>query len=908
MSTTTPEVLPLFKLLLESSWQASLLVFVVVGVQGILRRRLTPGWRHALWWIVLGRLLIPMTPASSWSLFNLLPTSASQRIIPIASTSEPSDWRPILGTVPLSKSVADSEAAVPPSEADPAVSTPVVHRASPAIPLGGGLVLVWALGSIFLLSRLFLRHFWFARRTRSSMRPADPNLLVILEECRVRMGVRRRIELLQGDAVASPAVFGLLRPRLLLPHHIAETCPPDRLRHIFLHELAHVRRGDLLVHGLTRVLQALHWFNPVLAWAFRRLRADRELATDALALQVAGPTERRAYGLTIVELLENWSQPTAQSGTVGILEDNASLERRIRAIAQFRPASRWAPLSAILMVALAAASWTGAQAPITEDHDPGTPKNLAPLVALEGTRVRAAGDKPGIGRLAQFPTGEADREEWRAIARKLLSEARAAQLNEQPTAAAKAFEASVHALSELGTNAAPESLTAIEGVRSTRLELARRAFDEGRVNEANAHLDRLLQVAPADPQALALSKIVRDQLATQLTQDAGVLFNAGDWRKADETVGRAVDLAPTDERALRLRERIREARKSLEAGHTQTHSLRGREKIQALLESIRLREIGFDPVPLAVAVHRLRELSMAGDPTGVGVNFFMNPYLDHLQPPEAAIEPNTGEAITPQVPPRVPLRDVILRIDPPLRGVRLLDVLKALTESAETPIQFVVEEYAVVLMHKPPRPPRLVTRVYRVNPERLESGLESTMRITATNAPPSQEIPGSSPVVQEKVRQLFQDLGVSLLPPNAVFFNDRLGLLMVRATPEEIETIDAGVEALNAGTIPVWEPSTNSASAVAAFSVPSPPHGEPHILILSPDGPWTLNRQPFNPAELETQLRLAIARQPAAPAVLRVQAESRVRAIDVVQAVALAKAAGFTNVSITKQPVPQDQP
>ena len=57
-------------LLWRASWQASVLVLTVVLLQILLAKRLTPQWRHALWLLVVVRLLLPVTPSSPWSLFN----------------------------------------------------------------------------------------------------------------------------------------------------------------------------------------------------------------------------------------------------------------------------------------------------------------------------------------------------------------------------------------------------------------------------------------------------------------------------------------------------------------------------------------------------------------------------------------------------------------------------------------------------------------------------------------------------------------------------------------------------------------------------------------------------------------------------------------------------------------------
>jgi beta-lactamase regulating signal transducer with metallopeptidase domain len=60
----------------------------------------------------------------------------------------------------------------------------------------------------------------------------------------------------------------------------------EELRFVFLHELAHVRRRDILMSWLMALLQVVHWFNPLVWFAFSRWRADRELACDALKRSV----------------------------------------------------------------------------------------------------------------------------------------------------------------------------------------------------------------------------------------------------------------------------------------------------------------------------------------------------------------------------------------------------------------------------------------------------------------------------------------------------------------------------------------------------------------------------------------------------------------------------------------------
>ena len=106
----------------------------------------------------------------------------------------------------------------------------------------------------------------------------------LLEASRRVIGTRRAPVLVETDAVDSPALFGLLRPKLLLPTGLIRRLDESELRHVFLHELAHLRRHDVLLNWLAALLQIIHWFNPMIWFGFARMRADREFACDALAL------------------------------------------------------------------------------------------------------------------------------------------------------------------------------------------------------------------------------------------------------------------------------------------------------------------------------------------------------------------------------------------------------------------------------------------------------------------------------------------------------------------------------------------------------------------------------------------------------------------------------------------------
>jgi beta-lactamase regulating signal transducer with metallopeptidase domain len=383
--------------LLNHSWQAGILVPLVLLAQWIFRRRLTNRWRFALWWIVLLRLLLPFGPESALSLFNVvrpavrLPSSNPPAPVTIA----PSAQSDLTKNAPLAETIleGDGHALPDPNPATPPVAAPVfppVANSPPPIPwshwLVPGLAALWLAGVVVLAGLVGLQIFRFYRKLARAANPADIPLGQLLEECRGEFQVRRPIELLETDAVQSPALFGFFRLRLLLPRGIERQFGRAELRYIFLHELAHVKRGDVWLNWLITGLQILHWFNPLLWLGFARLRADRELACDELALLRAGDQAGTAYGETVVKLLEHLSRPTAIPGLVGILEDARQMRRRIAMIANFQRPGRWSVLAVLLLAALAAAALTDAQ----------SDKPAAPRTSVEDQTINYAANSGSL--------------------------------------------------------------------------------------------------------------------------------------------------------------------------------------------------------------------------------------------------------------------------------------------------------------------------------------------------------------------------------------------------------------------------------------------------------------------------------------------------------------------------------
>ena len=271
---------------------------------------------------------------------------------------------------------------------------------------------LWGLGVLLILGRTGWFAFRMHRTVAAAPHESSPALIAALDQARHLTGVRTPIGIRSIPGLDSPALYGAVRPLLLVPPDLEQRLRPDQLRHVLLHECAHVRRHDTALNWVMSVLQAIHWFNPAVWFAFSRLHVERELACDEIALEVAGQDDCEAYGQTLLQLIASRSRSAASftPGAIGLFERHGDLRRRLRHIAEFRPGRRLGlPLAAVIAVS-GALTLTDAQSPAATNGAavPATATQLPPVVPLRYTNSLVAPENRDLfagGNWAKAPRG-----------------------------------------------------------------------------------------------------------------------------------------------------------------------------------------------------------------------------------------------------------------------------------------------------------------------------------------------------------------------------------------------------------------------------------------------------------------------------------------------------------------------
>ncbi len=191
------------------------------------------------------------------------------------------------------------------------------------------IVAAWAVGGMLFAALLVLRQRRFESLVAASSHDAEFRL----------------------PAGAGPAVLGVWRRRIVLPQDFDSAFDVEERRLMLLHEGVHLRRADNAWNLLAAVLLVLHWFNPIAWWAWRRLRADQELACDAAVLRHEPPATLATYAGALLKVQGVALRPplaTAWQSTHPLVERVRMLQVHRISSARHRAGLRVAALSIVL--------------------------------------------------------------------------------------------------------------------------------------------------------------------------------------------------------------------------------------------------------------------------------------------------------------------------------------------------------------------------------------------------------------------------------------------------------------------------------------------------------------------------------------------------------------------------------
>ena len=284
--------------LLKTSLLGSLAVLTMLALKPLWRERYRAKTRCWLWLCLAVFLLLPV----DFSLENAPVQAAPPKDYTLFVGT---DKTTVMATDNLFGDMAESSGQTPTEVRDAIIERPVTNpeqkttRYIPVTALLFGGYLAGAAAFLLYQGGCYVHFRRTVRRWKSDVSRAD--YAAMLSDTARDLGVSAP-EMIVCEAISTPAVTGLLRPRLLLPH---ERYDVQELRYILRHELCHLKRRDMLFKLVLLAANAMHWFNPIVYLMLRQADEDIELACDSAATDDLDRAERAAYSRTLLAAVQS---------------------------------------------------------------------------------------------------------------------------------------------------------------------------------------------------------------------------------------------------------------------------------------------------------------------------------------------------------------------------------------------------------------------------------------------------------------------------------------------------------------------------------------------------------------------------------------------------------------------------
>lgn len=284
--------------LLKTSLLGSLAILAMLVLKPLWRERYRAKTRCWLWLALAAFLLLPI----DFSVKNAPVQAAPPKDYTLFVGT---DKTAIQSTDNLFGDMAEKSGQSPAQVRDTIIQRPVTNpeqKTTRYIPVTTILFYGYLAGAAAFLLYQGLSYAHFRRTVRRWKKDVSrADYAAMLSDTAHDLGVSAP-EMIVCEAISTPAVTGLLRPRLLLPH---ERYDVQELRYILRHELCHLKRHDMLLKLVLLAANAMHWFNPVVYLMLRQADEDIELACDSAATDGLELPERAAYSRTLLAAVQS---------------------------------------------------------------------------------------------------------------------------------------------------------------------------------------------------------------------------------------------------------------------------------------------------------------------------------------------------------------------------------------------------------------------------------------------------------------------------------------------------------------------------------------------------------------------------------------------------------------------------
>lgn len=317
-------VAPVFCKLFFMSITALVVGMIIILIRRFADKRFSPFWKHTMWVLVLIALILPWRMQSDFALMN-----TTEKLQDVSFSAEYTQAHTDYETI-KQNNLGYSSAKPLSSEIEAKSKMDSLHVKM--LIFDYILPAIWLFGVIIIGMFMLYNGLRLGRKIKKSTIQIDTQRYEkIMQNCRQKLVINRSVDIFLQSYVKTPALFGLIIPKIILPTYV-EHLSDEHLEYVILHELSHLKRLDGILNTLLLTLQTVYWFNPLTWLLFKFIREDMELANDASVLKNMSIAEQKEYCLSLIEVLAQYGKPSLAPRLLCMVDNKQNMERRIHMI------------------------------------------------------------------------------------------------------------------------------------------------------------------------------------------------------------------------------------------------------------------------------------------------------------------------------------------------------------------------------------------------------------------------------------------------------------------------------------------------------------------------------------------------------------------------------------------------
>ena len=295
------------------------IIGILLLVKRIFKNSLSSRMQYNLWFLLLGLLAVPFIPFRFIGLPQIFSWLGSLRSSPSSGAGTN-----ITGT---------AEAVTTGNTNWMNNFTLSVNSETPSI-AGYILLGIWIVGILAMIILVIKSSLRLRSLEKSALPLQNQEVRRLYHRCLEEMGIHRDIPVYSTAFLKSPIIVGLLKPCIYLPIHLISDYDESDMRYMLLHELQHYKHKDAVASYLMNLAGVIYWFNPLVWYALKEMRNDREVACDTSVLKMLEEDAYEDYGNTLINFAEKVSL-TPFPFAAGLGENMKQMKRRIINIASY---------------------------------------------------------------------------------------------------------------------------------------------------------------------------------------------------------------------------------------------------------------------------------------------------------------------------------------------------------------------------------------------------------------------------------------------------------------------------------------------------------------------------------------------------------------------------------------------